>query len=259
MLSGYLKKLTGIGSSNKIAEKDWVVVSYPKTGSTYTRFVLANVISGMYLGFREVNFYNLGEIMLEYGKDSLTKRWPYEGFPRVIKTHEIYSKKFSGIKNVLYIVRDPRDAMISYYHYMKAQKNLGYQGDINSFIKDKGLGLVVYNDHLESWYDHVSIFFKYEELMSNAFNSFKDFFELAGFEVQDVVLREAIRRSAPDYVKSIELKQGRPNQDKNFKKGFVFVRNAKTSQWKEEFNTEAVEYFEYNSSEKFSKKFGYEL
>jgi len=237
---------------------DFLLASFPKSGNTYTRFVFANIISGLYFDFKEINFYNLGEVMPELGKDDLKRTWQYTKVPRVIKTHKKYQNSFSKTKNYILIVRDPRDTMLSYYNYQRAKKGVEYEKDLMSFIKDENYGLPSLNAYIQSWFSITPHIFRYEDLLNNSQTVFSKFFNDNNIEIPSEILDEAIVKSSPEYVKKIELAQGRPGMDQNFKKGYKFIRNASLNQWKDHLDEDHLAYFKHHSSDIFSR-IGYQL
>lgn len=103
---------------------DVLIALYAKTGSTWLRFMLYHYLSQRQdtATFDEVNAY-----MPEYGHPSLFKSWPFAPVPRLIKTHRRRNFLFGDMRTVL-VVRDPRDIMVSMYHYARARKPQRFEG-----------------------------------------------------------------------------------------------------------------------------------
>ncbi len=247
-LKGTIDKYT---EYRALGGNDILLASFPKTGNTYTRFVLANVIALQELKGKEVNFFNLGEILPELGVSDLSRSWPHKSLPRVIKTHRPYRDAFKKAGTAICVIRDPRDTMISYYNYQKARKSVSYAGSLSEFIKDKGYGIKAYNDHVEGWLEHKPNVLLYKDIIEEGLSSFKQLFQKLDIDVPQDILLEAIARSQPDVLKKVELKEGRPKQDKNFKKGYVFIRNASVGQWKGTYTDDDMAYFKANVSPRF--------
>src|ERR1700736_5243708 len=79
---------------------DILLASYPKSGSTWTRFLIANLVHPN----REVKFGNLHRWVLD--PDVSVKRdFDRARQPRIIKTDGSFDPRY---RRVIYLVRDPR-------------------------------------------------------------------------------------------------------------------------------------------------------
>ena len=94
-----------------VSSEDCLIVSYPRSGNTWVRFLLANLL--------EESRYPLSFQQMEERIPSIHQRKDWNRIrtipsPRFIKSHMPYSSKY---KKAIYIVRDGRDVMVSAYHY----------------------------------------------------------------------------------------------------------------------------------------------
>ena len=58
--------------------------------------------------------------------------------PRLIKSHEYFDPRY---KQVIYIVRDPRDIVISYYHFLLKQDSLRTVILLKHLVSDLSIGM----------------------------------------------------------------------------------------------------------------------
>jgi len=88
---------------------DTFLVSFPRSGNTWTRFLVCNLINPD----DPVNFAQLESRIPEIYDvtDRALRAFPR---PRIIKSHECFDPRY---KKIVYIVRDPRDVLISYYDF----------------------------------------------------------------------------------------------------------------------------------------------
>src|SRR5436190_16347079 len=95
---------------------DVLLASFLRSGNTWARLFLCNLISLREWDGRPVTYGLLEATMPRLGHDNLFRPWPHPTMPRVVKTHRPYSRLF-GRTQAIGIVRDPRDVMVSSYHF----------------------------------------------------------------------------------------------------------------------------------------------
>src|SRR5215468_2315878 len=87
---------------------DVFLVSYPRSGNTWARFLVSNLVHpGEPTTFANVES-RIPEIY--FNPDHVMRRLPR---PRVLKSHECFQPHYP---RVIYIARDPRDVAVSSYH-----------------------------------------------------------------------------------------------------------------------------------------------
>lgn len=97
------------GRSLKVYPDDTFLVSYPKSGNTWVRFLVANFVHA------EQDVTLLGADRLIPNVDGESRKYFKQmPQPRVIKSHYPFHPSY---KRVIYVVRDPRDVVVSQYHF----------------------------------------------------------------------------------------------------------------------------------------------
>jgi hypothetical protein len=128
-----------------ISPGDIFVLSYPRSGNTWVRFMLAHVLLGRQPNFDEV-FSHIPPV--GWHRDA-PRVLPHGG--RLIKSHERPTWPYaSSYRKVVYLVRDGRDVAVSYYDWY-LNKGL-YAGRFESFLR---LFLAGRLDGYGSWHEHV--------------------------------------------------------------------------------------------------------
>jgi len=131
-----------------LSSADVFVASYPKSGTTWTRFVLFELLSGLPAGFKTTN-----QLMTGIGQHTKGLRL-LPGGGRLIGTHEQYRKNYS---RAIYIVRDARDVLLSEFAFLKALDY--FRGDLDKFISTflftcgSAYGYGPWQQHVSSWLD----------------------------------------------------------------------------------------------------------
>lgn len=97
------------GRNFRIYPDDRFLISYPRSGNTRTRFLVANLL----FSESEVSFLNIDYLVPDV--INITQReLDRIPRPRLMKTHHYFDPRY---KKVIYIVRDPRDVVVSYYYF----------------------------------------------------------------------------------------------------------------------------------------------
>jgi len=227
-------------------DDDVWIVSYPKSGNTWTRFLVGNLISGG----KPVDWSNIEQWVpdIYYGRDSQFRSLER---PRYFKSHEAYQARY---RRVVLIVRDPRDVAISYYHFVRKAKHLPLDASIADFM---ALFLSGRIDPYGSWGENVGswlggrrgsqdfIIVRYEDLLANTETQLAQIADRLGLNVNDEQLRRAVENSTADAMRSLEDAQRDQHRAlKNSHSEIPFVRAAKAGQWQAELPAECARQIE---------------
>jgi hypothetical protein len=229
------------GRNLTVFPDDVFLVSYPRSGNTWTRFLIGNLIHQD----EPVTFANVESCIPEiyFNPDHRMRRLPR---PRILKSHECFQPHYPRI---IYIVRDPRDVAVSFYHHnVKAGNipdNYSMEEYIPRFINAE------FDARWGSWADHVLswtllrrnhpqfLLLRYEDMQRDVpreLERIARFLREGSFQGIDAApekLQRAIDLSSPERMRALEREQGadwiltqKTRQDK------PFVRNAKAGGWK---------------------------
>lgn len=221
-----------------------MLVSFPKTGSTWVRFLLCNIIALSELSGRAVDFQFLDDTMPAMGYSNLREAWPYESIPRCVKTHQgYYPILFARPKKVVYIFRDPRDIMVSRFHFQRAALNQTAIDEFSSFIRDTKYGLRRCIQHYVTWRDHMDHLVRYENLKKDTQAELSSLLHVLETTIGEDVIAGAVERSKLNQVRSAQARTGLSGE-KRFKKDFVFARSGATGEWKDYFSADDLQYYQ---------------
>jgi Sulfotransferase domain len=123
---------------------DAVVVSYPKSGSTWLRMVLGMVLSG-----DELDFESVRRVVPPLG---LQRSAPavLPGGGRLVRSHEPIAHLAPTQPQVIYLVRDGREVAASYYHHEVREGRA--PASVPAFVE---AFLAARLDGYGTWVDHV--------------------------------------------------------------------------------------------------------
>jgi hypothetical protein len=174
---------------------DVFIASYPRSGSTWLRFVLFEILTGDAAGFDNVNRV-IADVGLHRQSPALV---PNGG--RLVKTHEAYRDVY---QKAIYLVRDPRDAVISEYEYEKALDRISEDFDSFLMLSLKGRANVYgpWQEHVMSWLESPLVrsgrllVIKFEELRQQTEDVVTGVLNFLGVEVDSQAIRDAIANNS---------------------------------------------------------------
>ncbi|MCK4947494.1 MAG: sulfotransferase domain-containing protein [Candidatus Aureabacteria bacterium] len=263
LLKTEIKKVTGLGTVPgrylTIFPDDVFLVSYPRSGNTWTIFLLGN-----YLFNTQINFYNYNKVFPSIYKFNAAQLSQMKR-PRIIKSHEGLNKKYP---KVIYLLRDPRDVCISYYFYQKKNKEITIPLEtyVEKFIHGTNSPYGEWKKHVYGWINNRNkikkgfMFFRYEDLKKNTSNELKKMIKFLGYEIDEKKINDAVVNSSFDSMRRLETKQEEEvsflkKSDKEIK----FIRSGKSDfmEYFKNFDTRIVEKFKTAFDESLLK-LGYE-
>ena len=211
------------------------LVSYPKSGNTWLRFIVANLMSK-----EGVTFDNIDDIVPDAGRVSV-RGISELSHPKVVKSHSVFDSAFG---KVIYIVRDPRDVFISEFHYHKKYGRLSAADELGDFLERFLTGELTpvkygnWQTHVASWSamrdSPNMVWIRYEDLYNDdAAMTVMRVADLIGKSATLDDVQSALHLSSSDRMRKLETdsawtSERRPEKDKRI----PFVREARTGQWK---------------------------
>jgi sulfotransferase family protein len=261
------------GRTAYVFPDDIFLVSYPKSGNTWTRFLLGNVMNPE----DRITFANVEskvpDIHAQSRRDlAKTPR------PRLIKSHECFDPRY---RRVIYIVRDPRDVAVSAYHYDRKGKNIADGFPLDTYVstrflktdeyfgtwgehagswlvnsknifqisrlKNEFLGTVgSWGENVMSWlgargHDREFLLVRYEDLLEDTPREMSRISHFLSLDATAASIAKAIELSSAENMRQLESQQsGQWVTTKESRKDIPFVRSAKSGQWKQALPPAAV-------------------
>ena len=256
------------------------LASYPKSGNTWLRMFLKSYflksnekfsLDGSFLdSFKPQGFPDqkmLDYFKVDYSKfEEIVKNWEtmqdYINLNKrtnYVKTHNamctVGSYKFTSSRNtkgVIYIVRDPRDVLVSLSHHMglnyeqtfehlSSSYNFEYPSSGDKNYKKSLMGS--WSDHYKSWKSHKSckiLIIKYEDMILDELKTFTNVIDYLR-EVDDVnlnndKLKKALKQTQFNELQKLEKSEGFIEKGK----GELFFRKGKIGTWKGEVSSKII-------------------
>lgn len=240
---------------------DVFLTSYPRSGNTWTRFLVGNLV----YEHEPVTFLNVERAVPDMYKhsDRTLRNLPR---PRIMKSHECFDPRY---RRVIYVVRDPRDVAVSNYHWEMKQRSMRDSYPIEAFVPR--WMKPIYWDRLGSWEEHVTswlstrqgragfLLLRYEDMLADPAREMSKVAHLLGIEPVPARLARAAELSSADRMRRLEKDQGdKWVQTRYTRQDKPFVRKAGSGDWRTVLPAESVELIEAAWGD-VMKKLGYEL
>ncbi len=232
---GLINKGAFLLQINNILPDDIFIVSYPKSGNTWLRYIIAYALKGTK---HTLSFDELENVVSDVytSKDIIDAK----SKTRFIKSHDAW---FQYYPKTVYVFRDYRDVLVSYYEYKLALNE--YCGSFSDFIKSNEV-----TEPFGSWIEHVTralefkknnpnsiIMVKYEDLLSNFENSVELLLSYCGIQEFDLGKLKSVTGFST-------LRQNENLKPGEFKKrsGKNFFREGVAQNWEEYFKPEDLDW-----------------
>jgi len=244
----YVLGLDRAGNNLTVFPDDTFIVSYPKSGNTWMRFLIGNLIYP-----EGVNFSNINQKILD--PEDLSKRHLKRlPRPRYIKSHSPYDPRY---RKVILIVRDPRDVVLSEYHFDIKRNVIPESFPMERYVREWMDG----RDYHESgsWGANVGswmaarrnvraflngrsmLLLRYEDMIDDPNRELARVATFLNIGSDEKRIRNAVERSSADQMRELERKQGHLwSSTRETQQDKPFVRSAKAGGWKTELTEASV-------------------
>jgi hypothetical protein len=220
----------------RVFPDDTFIVSYPRSGNTWTRFLIANLVYPN----DNVSFLNIEKLIPDTSSQSnrALKRIPR---PRTVRTHCYFDHRYG---KTIYIVRDPRDVVLSNYDFQRRHRQIEDQYPLDRYVDDFVCGRVVsagwgtWRENVASWlytrgWRKEFLLVRYEDLLDDTVSELGRIAHFLGADANEASLRRAVELSSADRLRNPE-KQEQDSRvaTKNRREDVPFVGEAKAGVWK---------------------------
>jgi hypothetical protein len=226
-----IQRATAMVPMIAVDPRDIFIVGYPKSGNTW----LQNLVSGLVYGMDARLAPD--KLIHELVPDVHYKRY-FTRFatPTYFKSHAMPLPHY---RKVVYILRDGRDVMVSYFHHLDAlSRKTGVVASWDAIL-DERRGLFEgrhWHEHVDAWianpYGAEMFLVRYEDLLEHPLRELQrlsDFFAISADESR---LEEVRRNAAFDEMQRKEVKFGHTNPD--WPKDRFFSRRGQAGSYRDE-------------------------
>jgi hypothetical protein len=233
------------GRRVSVSDTDVFVTSYPKSGNTWVRFLIANMLHPD----GTTDFYNINQRVPDIY--TMPDRKLLElGAPRYLKSHEYFDPRYP---QVLYVVRDVRSVVVSYYNHLQLIGSIADDESIDDFVKrfidGKMSRYGSWKENVLSWIrvrgQDVSRFklVRYEDLKADCVFELESISAFLNLDKSSQQLRDIAELSSFSRMKALEQngidKTMLSKRYRHVEGGFV--RSGGTSDWKQALSPESID------------------
>ncbi|NXK47089.1 ST3A1 sulfotransferase, partial [Chauna torquata] len=244
----------------EIKDSDIFIATYPKSGTVWTQNILSLILhEGHRNGTEDMEL--LDRIpWLEYNiKNADLASLP---LPRVLATHLPYYLVPRDLRNkrgrIIYVTRNPKDVVVSYYHFSKFIATLEEVPDFNIFMERFLAGKVLASswfDHVAGWYSHAEdfniLFLTYEEMKKDLRSAVLKICNFLGKKLSEEELELVVRQATFENMKKDPRAnyENLPDDIAEKEKG-RFLRKGTVGDWKNMMTVAQSERFDEVLKEK---------
>jgi hypothetical protein len=224
------------GRSLAVYPDDAFIVSYPRSGNTWTRFLVANLLHPD----EPATFANIEGLVPDSEAQSsrYLRRIPR---PRVIKSHQYFDPRY---KRVIYVVRDPRDVALSYYDFERKYRHIDDAYPLPNYVSDFVSGRLssadwgTWGENVGSWISTRRnrkdfLLLRYEDMLGNTTFEVEKIAAFFGIKGHGERVRAAVEHSSAQRMRGLEKVQGKDwVSTKNKRSDIPFVRTAASGHWR---------------------------
>ncbi len=233
------------GHDLAVRPEDTFIVSYPRSGNTWTRFLVANLLHPQ----EPVTFGNIERLIPD--AEAQSNRYMRRALsPRIIKSHSYFDPRYP---RVIYIVRDPRDVALSYYDFSRKYRHIEDSYPLDRYVGDFVSGRLISAAGWGTWGENVAswafargarpgfLLVRYEDMKAHPERELTRIAEFLGIDASPELLQTTLDRSSPDRMRAMEKTEGKDwVSTKNKRDDIPFIRTASAGRWKTKLRPESV-------------------
>jgi hypothetical protein len=167
-----------------------------------------------------------------------------------MKSHEYFDARF---RKVIYIVRDPRDVVVSQFHFFRKRRRIADDYSIEQFVSRFVAGAT--SDY-GSWSDNVAswlatrqnspsfLLLRYEDMLARTGEELTRVASFLGVRATPDLLARAVERCSADQMRKLEGTDATAMVVKDMRQDIPFVRAAKSGGWRTELPEPAIAHLE---------------
>lgn len=224
----------GLQPIRDIAPTDILVVGFPRSGHTWFQNLVAGAVFGVDPELAPDSL--IQDLVPDVHYKRFFKRYGPTAF---FKSHDLPTPAY---RRVVYLLRDGRDAMVSYWHFLTALRG---KVDFLELVQGIGLTPCHWHEHVEHWlanpFQAEILVIRYEEMHADPVKELQRFCAFAEIERTEEHLRHVADRATFVRAKAKEQTQGWENPA--WPREHAFIRRGQIGSWRDEMPADVLAAF----------------
>jgi Sulfotransferase domain len=225
---------------------DVFVVGHPKSGNTWIAYMLAVILEGGDVG-RQVTMANIGRfIPAIHGGDSKVSSYDALTDPRIFRNEWPESPHL--YPRTLYLVRDPRAVLVSYYHHYRVttgDSETPLDAFIDMYLRDGCIRsweprLVRWDKQVADWMERRNhqpvMVVRYESIHEDRRGALREAARFCGIHAADAAIAVADERGSFESMRRDEQRSGAEAYPQEPGRRGWFLRRGLIDGWEDELS-----------------------
>ncbi|XP_059196201.1 amine sulfotransferase-like [Centropristis striata] len=258
----------------EIRDSDVFVVTYPKSGTIWMQQILLLLeAKGDLTTINHLNNHSNADLIPWIEVNGNRQMFITAPSPRLRVTHlqlHFMPSALSQKGKVIYVARNPKDVLVSYFYFHKLANMLETPKDFNDFFEKFIRGDVFggsWFEHVKTWYSHKNdmdmLFITYEEMIKDLQSAVERISLFLGKELTDEQLANVVKHSTFNNMKKIPQANYEqvPGDLLSHHQG-TFMRKGTVGDWKNHFTAAQNERFDkvfHREMENFPLAFNWDI
>ncbi len=251
----YLRRPLNLLRYRDVRRGDLFVASYPRSGTTWLRFLLYELLSGAPAEFVSVN-----DSIPYIGKHHAAPELLPEG-GRLIQTHEAY---LHGVAAAIYVVRDPRSVVLSEYQWQlrTGLSHESFHTFFEAFISGRANPYSRWDRHVATWLDPTTSdarvhAVRFEDLRSDAVTELSKIARFLDLAAGEEAIARVVDNNRLEEMRAKEERAPSGALGANARPDIRFVNSGSTSGWRDQLSVDHIRRIEEEFAEQMAL-LGYE-